>query len=98
MKARALVMRYMPMIPTCEEANRFIDDYLDGELPARQRVVFDWHMRLCPACREYLARYRKAIDLCRAHFYDTETDDSGEVSERILEAVQAAKRTDDSRD
>lgn len=92
-KATAQMMRYMPMMVTCEEANRFIDDYLSGELPRRQRFIFDWHMRLCTGCREYLERYRRSIDLCREKFYGDE-DDEG-VPEQIVKGIVAAKRAVD---
>jgi len=92
-KTTALIMRYMPMMVTCEEANRFIDDYLSGELPRRQRLVFDWHIRLCSGCSEYLQRYRSTIDLCRENFYgEQREDDEDAVPEQILKGIVAAKR------
>lgn len=90
-QAKSLMMRYMPMMVSCQQANQFIDDYLSGELPRKQRVIFDWHLRLCPDCREYLNHYRQAIDLCRDNFYTPE-EEPAEVPERILKGIMAAKR------
>lgn len=87
------MMRYMPMMVTCKEANEFIDDYLSGELPAKQRLVFEWHVRLCTGCKDYLDRYRRSIDLCRESFYDADGEDQQQIPDRIIEAITAAKRS-----
>jgi anti-sigma factor RsiW len=39
-----------------EHADRWIDAYLDGEMPAGQRHHAEAHLAQCPACRELLAR------------------------------------------
>jgi len=86
------MMRYMPMMVSCEEADRFIDDYLSGELSRKQKVVFEWHIRLCSGCRDYLDRYRRSIDLCRESFYGAEEE---ELPEQIIKGIMAAKRSPD---
>lgn len=88
---RAMMMQYMPMMVTCEEADQFLDDYLGGELPRRQQLVFEWHMRLCTGCKDYLERYRRSITLCQKNFHGGK-DDSEEVPEQILKGIVAAKR------
>jgi len=90
------MMRYMPMMVTCEEADRFIDDYLSGELPTRQRLIFDWHIRLCPGCREYLKRYRRSVELARDSFYDDAgKETSEEMPREILDGILAARPAGD---
>ncbi len=45
-KLRALMMRTLPLMITCEELDGFIDDYLEDMLPARQRRIFDQYHSL----------------------------------------------------
>ena len=62
-RMKSLMMRYLPGLITCEEADDFIVDYLDGTLPERQRRLFERHIRMCPACKRYLERQRKVVAL-----------------------------------
>lgn len=89
---KTMMLQYMPMMVTCEEADQFLDDYLAGELPRKQHLVFEWHVRLCTGCRYYLERYRRSITLCRENFHGQKDDDCEEIPERILEGIVAAKR------
>lgn len=92
-RTKALMMRYMPMMVTCKEANQFLDDYLADELPRKQRLIFEWHLRMCRGCKEYLERYRRSIDLCRENFYDSgEQAEDQEIPEKILKGIVAAKK------
>ncbi len=63
MGMKSLMMRYVPGYITCEEADDFVMDYLDGSLPERQRRVFERHIRMCPACKRHLDRQRKVLAL-----------------------------------
>lgn len=91
-RTKALMMRYMPMMVTCEEADRFMDGYLAGELPRKEHLVFEWHLRLCAGCKDYLERYRRAIELCRENFYGECEDESEELPEQVAKDIIAAKR------
>jgi len=44
---RSYLMRKMPLMMTCEQANDFLDDYLAGNLSGSQRKIFQWHINLC---------------------------------------------------
>jgi anti-sigma factor (TIGR02949 family) len=43
----------------CEEADRFLDAYLDGELDAAQRTELEQRLADCPECRQKLERLRQ---------------------------------------
>ena len=64
-RAKGIMLKHMHRMITCKEFEDFILRYLDDELSARQRSVFELHMRLCRECREYLAAYRRSIEVSR---------------------------------
>lgn len=47
----------------CQELVEVITDYLEGTLPASDRVRFDAHLTTCSACREYVEQIRAVIRL-----------------------------------
>ena len=50
---------------TCEEVNRFIVDYLEGNLPDKLRKQFETHLSRCPHCKVYLQQYQLTIELLK---------------------------------
>lgn len=50
---------------TCREIIDFLMAYLDGELPACKRTIFDLHLSICEDCRNYLDSYQSTIELER---------------------------------
>ncbi len=89
--AKAWLMRNGPMMMSCAEFDRFIDAYLDGELDARTRKVFEWHMATCPPCRDYVRGYRGAVDLSKECLRaDDPVPDS--VPDDLVAAILAARK------
>jgi len=81
---------------TCRELIDFLMQYLDGELPAERRDVFDAHLSICDACRRYLDTYREAIALGRdACAGAPDAPVGADVPEALVQAILAA-RTDRS--
>ncbi len=54
---KGMMLRRMPLMITCTEFEGFILAYLEGELPSRQRRVFEFHLKICRECRDYLAAH-----------------------------------------
>jgi anti-sigma factor RsiW len=76
---------------TCRELIEFLDDYVDGTLPALQRLRFDDHLAGCPHCVSYLRTYQDTIDLSRgACAGDDEALPAG-VPEELVQAVLRAR-------
>lgn len=46
---------------TCKEIVELVTAYLEGTLPAEDRVRFDEHLAGCEFCTEYLAQIRLTI-------------------------------------
>ena len=76
---------------TCKEFEDFILGYLDGELSRRQRSVFEWHIRLCRECREYLAAYKRAMEVSKEVLSPTEENWSKDVPEDLIKAILKAR-------
>lgn len=76
---------------TCREVADFVAEYLNGELPERERGLFEEHLRLCPNCVEYLAVYRTTVTLGRHAFDDSEAIERG-VPEGLVSAILSARR------
>lgn len=58
-----LSKRFEDRIPSCKEMVDLLNLYVDGELDEKTRAAFDKHFELCPPCVDFLANYKKAIDL-----------------------------------
>ena len=67
-----------------------LDAYLDGELPDARRRSFEFHIRTCRECREYLAAYRASLELAKKG-EALEDDALPDVPEDLVAAVMAAR-------
>ena len=86
-KLRALMMRSMPLMVSCQELEGFMVDYLEGTLPKGQRRTFDWHLRLCRDCRRYLEAYKRAITLSQTAFRELNEP----IPEELVKAILASR-------
>ncbi len=84
------VMFKLPLMITCETFEEFILAYLEGELPPRQKFVFDLHLKVCPECRTYLKAYKASLELARQSGEGANMDPD-EVPEDLVAAVVAAR-------
>lgn len=77
---------------TCKEFEDFVLRYLDDELPAKQRSVFEWHLRLCRECRDYLAAYRRTLEIADAVLAPPDAAVPENIPEDLVTAVLDARR------
>ena len=75
---------------TCREFVDFLMAYLDDELGAGQRSVFEVHMDACATCVEYLATYEDTIRLGKLACGDAD-EPPDDVPEALIEAILAAR-------
>src|SRR5215212_6960126 len=47
---------------TCRELVELVTDYLEGVLPAADRVLLDAHLEDCPYCTDYIAQMRQTVE------------------------------------
>ena len=88
---RGMMLRHMPGMITCRELEAFILAYLEGDLPQRQRFVFELHLKVCRECRDYLAAYRRTIEVSKRAFEHPEDPVPEEVPEDLVKAILAAR-------
>ena len=88
-----MMFKHMPLMITCRQFEDFILAYLEGDLPERQRFVFELHLKVCRECRAYLAAYRQTIEVSKRAFEDQDQPVSDEVPEDLVKAVLAAKNS-----
>ena len=77
---------------TCNEFESFILAYLEGDLPKRQKVVFEFHLKMCRECREYLQAYRASIELAREAHEAELKELTDQVPEDLVKAILAARK------
>jgi len=85
--------RHLPMMITCEEFEGFVVAYLEDQLPQRQRSVFEFHLKICRECRDYLAAYRRTVELGKAAFAEPAAPMPDDVPDDLIKAVLEARKS-----
>ena len=88
---KGFMLKRMHRMITCKEFEDFVLSYLDGELPSRQRSRFEWHLRICRECRDYLAAYQRAAELGRAVSPSPNEPVPEDVPEDLIKAILDAR-------
>ncbi len=88
---RGMMLKHMPLMITCRQFEDFILAYLEGELPEKQRFVFELHLKVCRECRDYLAAYRRTIEISKRVFENPDRAVPDEVPEDLVKAVLDAR-------
>ena len=79
----------------CKSLEKFVVEFLDGQLPKETRLAFLEHIEECKHCKEYLQSYRKSIDLSKAALNSNDTNatnQDGAIPDKLVEAIMAASR------
>ena len=79
---------------TCREFVEFLNAYLDGDLSPAERVEFERHLAICPACVRYLASYEATVQATQAALADAAQTPQDAPAE-LIDAILAAKRRGD---
>lgn len=79
---------------TCKELADFLLDYLDGQLPAETRAVFDRHLGACPECRLYLRSYELTVTLARSAFCEPDEQAAAPPPAELVAAILASRRAE----
>lgn len=86
------LLHSLPGMISCDVFEAFVLDYLEGELPAAKRRVFERHLKMCRECRDYLSAYQASLDLAKRGMKEAEKRiDLADVPEDLVKAVIAAR-------
>ena len=88
---KGFILKRMHRMITCREFEDFVLKYLDDELSVRQRSIFEFHIRICRECREYLAAYKRSIELGQAASASPDGPIPPEVPEDLIKAILEAR-------
>ncbi len=88
---KGLMLKRMHKMITCREFEDFILHYLAGELSTKQTKLFEWHLRLCRECREYLAAYQRSMQIAGALLAPPDGPVPSDVPEDLVKAILAAR-------
>jgi len=88
---KGLFLKRVHHMITCREFEDFVLRYLDDELSDRQKSVFEWHLRLCRECREYLAAYERALEIARSVPASSGEAVPQDVPEDLIKAILDAR-------
>jgi anti-sigma factor RsiW len=85
------MLKRMHRMITCQEFEAFVLNYLDNSLPVEQRKLFEWHLRLCRECRQYLAAYERTIELGQAVLGAADDPVPRDVPDDLVQAILDAQ-------
>lgn len=89
---KGMMLKHMPLMITCLEFEDFIIDYLEGELSERQRTVFELHLKICRECRDYLAAYRRTMEVSKMTSQSDRPQLRGTMPDDLIKAIRAARK------
>jgi len=76
----------------CQKISYYLDDYLSGDLPSRDRMEIDSHLASCPECKAMLTEHRKFL----AVLQESKIPDPGEDYWLALEKSVFSRTIDSS--
>jgi anti-sigma factor RsiW len=85
--AKGQMLKRMHRMITCREFEDFVQQYLDDELPSPQLAMFELHLHICRECRDYLAAYRRSLEIGRAAFKADDESLPEDVPEDLIKAI-----------
>ena len=89
---KGMMLKHMPFMMTCIEFEDFIIDYLEGDLSERQKTVFEFHLRICRECREYLAAYRRTMEVSKLSSQSDQPSLPGNLPDDLIKAIREARK------
>ena len=89
---KSIMFRHLHGMMTCKEFEDFVQAYIDGDLTTSQRSVFERHLRFCRECRDYLAAYKRTIEIGCSVLSAPEDPVPGNVPEDLIKAILAARK------
>lgn len=80
---------------TCQELADFVCDFLEGNLPEEQRVIFQEHLENCPSCIAYLGSIDCTCRMVDEAAEELQTEAAADVPEGLIDAILRARAASD---
>ena len=77
------------MILTCRELTELVTEDREGALAGARRVLYRFHLSVCPACKAYVRGYEATLQSLNESEASVAPAD---VKQAALEALRAARR------
>ena len=81
------VMVKLPYMLTCLEFEEFIDDYIDGNLPASVSRKVYLHLLACWDCKSYIRAYKRSIEMSKAFCDKLDSEVLEDVPDELISIV-----------
>lgn len=91
MKKLKAIMSSWPMMMTCGEVEDILFDYVEGNLSGYALLKFEFHIKACRECRDYLAAYRKSIELGSEILGPSKDPAPDDLPSDLVNAILAAR-------
>ena len=92
-KVKAFISK-MPLMMTCGEVEDVLFDYVEGNLSGYALFKFEFHIKACRECRDYLAAYKKSITLGNEILGPANAPAPDDLPEDLVSAILAARDID----
>ena len=89
---KGLMYRYLPGMMTCLEFENFLVDYFDNDLTVEQKTVFEKHLKTCRECKEYLAAYKRTMEIAASGRFSSYEIMPKEIPEDLISAILDARK------
>ena len=76
---------------TCRDCAEFLADYVNGELAAEVREVFETHLQKCRNCQSYLDQYSAVIAAGQRACQQEDEASADAFPEELVKAILAAQ-------
>ncbi len=90
-KAKGLMFKNIPTMINCREFESFVIDYFEGSLPKQQVRVFEFHLKMCRECRDYLEAYQRTIEISKRVFAEADRPVPDDVPDDLVRAILDAR-------
>lgn len=70
----------------CQHSLSLLQEYLDGTLPAEEKVALDRHFKACPPCIDFVKKYKATPKLCQQALSEEMPKDVGDRLSSFLRA------------
>jgi anti-sigma factor RsiW len=78
---------------TCKDTIELLSDYLDGDLPPRERLSLEAHLSACTACVEYIESLRATQSMVRELREKDLPEEVGKALRAFLDRERGGRRS-----